>query len=363
MDEIFNKLRQTGKMSRSRGSPYGWGVFVIRRPSIPGDKGRVVINTCGLNIVAEDNAYPLPRQEDLLKAVKGNRFIAIFDQLKSYYQRLVAPESRKLTTVVTHRGQEQFNVMLMGFKGSPPHQQRYMDELLEEFEFALCYLDGIVIASRTFEEHMDHIAQVLEKMRRANLALNPKKCSIGFAKIQLLGHLVDQYGLATLEAKIAAIREMDYPETLAKLDYFLGLTGFYRQYVEHYAQKSKPLKQLKTKLVKKILNANGKRSKKDATLIKVPPPSAEELESFKQLKEALSSERFLIHDDPDLPLLISIDTSYEFGFGVVVYQVPRESMEQQRLTIDDIYKGNYDRRLERVIMFISREITPAESRY
>jgi hypothetical protein len=93
------------------------------------------------------------------------------------------------------------------------------------------------------------------------------------------------------------------------------------------------------------------------------PPTPEQLESFKVLKEALSSERFLVHDDTSIPVMIGVDASYEFGFGATVYQVPKDMMVLHSLTYDDLRTGNYDRRLERVIMFLSREITPAESRY
>jgi hypothetical protein len=72
-------------------------------------------------------------------------------------------------------------------------------------------------------------------MHKANLALNPKKCSLAFSEIQLLGHIVDKYGVYTVEAKTAAISNMAYPTTLADLEYFLGLTGFYRQFVQYYA--------------------------------------------------------------------------------------------------------------------------------
>ena len=149
MDETFDKLRTSGKLQDGSGGPIGWGVFVVRNRGKPNDKGRVVVDTRGLNSITEDDAYPLPRQEDLLSNVKGKPYITTLDQIKSYYQRRVKRSARYLTAVVSHRGQEVFNVTPMGYKGSPPHQQRYMDKLLADLMFAFCYIDDIVIVSDT----------------------------------------------------------------------------------------------------------------------------------------------------------------------------------------------------------------------
>jgi hypothetical protein len=127
VDEVFDKLRADGKMSRSPAGPVGWGVFVVRNRLKPGDKGRVVVDTRGLNAAAEDDTYPLPRQEDIMARIRWRHFIALLDQIKSYYQCILHPESRQYAAVVSHRGREHYNVVPMGYKGSPAHQQRYMD--------------------------------------------------------------------------------------------------------------------------------------------------------------------------------------------------------------------------------------------
>jgi hypothetical protein len=215
--------------------------------------------------------------------------MSLLDQIKSYYQRMIDSLSRPLTAVVTHRGQEQFNVLLIGYKGSAPHQQRYMDELLWEFiEFVCCYIDDIFVFSDTFEDHVNHLDLLFTKMKEANLALNPKKCSIAFKQLQLLGHMVDKYGVYTMEEKTAAIREMVFPTTLARLEYFLRLTGFYRQFVPYYALRSAPLCKLTTELTKGIRKPDQKRAVKADSVI-LPPPDVDQLLSFQQLKDTLSS--------------------------------------------------------------------------
>jgi len=148
--------------------------------------------------------------------IRWNLFIALLDQIKSYYQRVVHLDSCQYNTVVTHRGQEEVGVVLMGFKGSSAHQQRYIDDFLLEFiEWACCYINDIIVASRTFEDHLAHLGPLFAKMEAVNLALNPRKCLIGFKKIQLLGHIEDQFGIYMVEAKTAAIHNMVFPTNLA----------------------------------------------------------------------------------------------------------------------------------------------------
>ena len=126
--------------------------------------------------------------------------------------------------------------------------------------------------------------------------------------MQLLGHIVDRFGIYTLEAKTAAIRSMAFPKTLAELEYFLGLTGYYRQFVPYYALRAAPLRQLAKELTKDIRKPDQRRAVK-AESVHLQAPSKEQLESFQQLKDALSSEQFLIHDDPSVPLMMAVDAS------------------------------------------------------
>jgi len=277
-----------------------------------------------------------------MSKIRWKWFIALLDQIKSYYQRVLQPDSRPYTAVISHRGQELFNIALLGYKGSPAHQQKFMDKFLEE--------------------HLEHLDKLFAKMELAKLALNPKKCWLGFQHIQLLGHIVDQFGIYTLEAKTAAIRGIVFPATLADLEYFLGLTDYYRQFVPFYSLRAAPLRKLATELAKLIRKPDQRRSAK-ADSVSVPAPTKEQSESFEQLKDALSSKQFLIHDDPSVLLMLAIDTSYKYGFGMAVYQVPRSTMEEFEMTAEDIQKGDYDRRRDRVVMFLFKELTPAETLY
>jgi hypothetical protein len=149
------------------------------------------------------------------------------------------------------------------------------------------------------------------------------------------------------------------PKYPRRVKYFLDLARFHRQFVPFYALRAAPLRRLATNLTKNIRKADQKRAvKSDA--VKVSTPTKEQMESFEQLKEGLSSEQLLAHDDSHVPLMIAVDVSYEFGFGVTVYQVLACTKEGNNITAEQIQSGDYDRRMDRAVVFISKELTPAE---
>jgi hypothetical protein len=104
------------------------------------------------------------------------------------------------------------------------------------------------------------------------------------------------------------------------------------------------------------------RAVKAKTML-LPPFTAEQLESFQQLKDALSFEQFLIYDNLHVPLMIAIDTSYKFGFGVIVYQVPSNIMTKKGITAERVCKGKYDRKIDYIVIFLFKELSPAETSY
>jgi hypothetical protein len=139
----------------------------------------------------------------------------------------------------------------MGAAGSPSHMQKYMDKILEIHKlYAKCYIDDIIVYSDTYEDHIRQLRAILATLSQAGFTLSPDKCYVGYHSIRLLGHVVDRFGLSTLEDKVEAIQKMRFPEYLHELELFIGLSGYYRHFIARYAAIVEPLQSLKTKLLK-----------------------------------------------------------------------------------------------------------------
>ena len=140
----------------SEPTPFSYPVFVVWKTMPNGKrKGRVVVDLRGLNQLAQTDVYPIPLQSDIIAAVQGCQYITVIDCASFFYQWRVATDDRHKLTVITHRGQESFNVAVMGYKNSPSYVQRQIDGILRPFrDFVRAYINDIVIFSRTLDEYL-----------------------------------------------------------------------------------------------------------------------------------------------------------------------------------------------------------------
>jgi hypothetical protein len=284
IDEVFDKARADGRMSEAQGTiPTGWPVFVVWQKG----KGRPVVDLRGLNALVVPDAYPLPRQDEILEFLRGMHWISVFDLQKAFYQLMIALKDRWKTAVVTHRGQELFNVIPMGYISSPSHLQKTMDKVLYEHRaYAKCYIDDIVVFSSTFDEHLLHIRSVLSALADIGLTLNPDKCHVAHHSVKLLGHVVDRFGLSTMQEKTDAIANLNFPTTLRELEFFCGLSGFYRHFVARYAAICEPLQRLKTQLLRGCPREKRRRDAFSRST-KIITPTEIEMTSFQLIKDAM----------------------------------------------------------------------------
>ena len=108
----------------------------------------------------------------------------------------------------------------------------------------LIYLDDIIICSSTFEEHLERLNTVFKNLELHNLKLKPSKCEFFKSRVVYLGHVVSEDGIHTDPAKTEAVRNWPIPRCTKDVRKFLGLTGYYRRFIEGYAAIARPLNDL-----------------------------------------------------------------------------------------------------------------------
>ena len=354
IDDTFDKLHEQGRMQWTIDStPFSFPAFVVWTEKPDGTrKGRPVIDIRGLNAITRTDVYALPLQADLISAVKGCVYITVVDAAAFFYQWRVHPSDRHKLTVVTHRGQETFNVAVMGYKGSPAYVQRQIDRLLRAHrDFAKAFIDDVVIHSATLEDHIQHLRVIFGLFAKHNISINPRKAFIGYPSVSLLGQKVNSLGLSTSEEKLKAIQSLTFPLTLSSLETYLGMTGWLRNFIPKYAELARPLQTRKTNLLEKAPKA-GQQRQQYARRTPLGPPSEKEAASFESLQRAFAHPSFLHHFDEKRTLLIDLDASKQGGFGAMIYQIEGE------------LKGDYPTRTQiRPILFLSRLLKDAETRY
>ena len=110
------------------------------------------------------------------------------------------------TAIITPFGLWEFIRMPFGLRNAGQSFQRFMDEVLDGLDFCFVYLDDVLIGSKSPEEHVLHLREVLSRLAEHGIVLTGKKCVLGVPEVQFLGHMVSARGIITLPEKVAAIR-------------------------------------------------------------------------------------------------------------------------------------------------------------
>ena len=225
-----------------------WASPVILVPKKDGTT-RFCVDYRRLNAVTKKDVYPLPRIEDILDTIGRARYFTTFDLSAGYWQIQLDPCATEKTAFTTHCGLFEFTRMPFGLCNAPSTFQRVMQTVLAGLEGKSCfvYIDDILVCSRSFEEHIAHLREVLERLRRANLKLKLAKCSFLCKSVQYLGHVISREGISPDPAKTSKVREFPVPTDVTKLRQFLGLASYYRRFMPNFAKVSGPLHSLTKK--------------------------------------------------------------------------------------------------------------------
>jgi len=338
--EHLKQLMDSGIVRRSQ-SPWASNIVLVRKED---QSLRLCIDYRQLNKRTVKDAYALPRIEELLEGLGGNQFYSVLD-MKSGYHQVEIKEHHKQYTAFTAGplGFFEFNRLPFGLSNAPATYQRLMESCLADLMFGddrVChiYLDDIIVASKTFKDHLNSLEKVFDKLHQSGLKLSPKKCFLFQEKVKYVGHIVSASGIETDPDKTIKLHTWPSPKNVDELRTFLGFASYYRRFVKGFASIAKPLNSLLTGPGKK------RRKQKTSTAVKSKEWEWNEAQesAFQTLKQILTAPPILAYPNYGKPFVLHTDASFS-GLGAVLYQ-----------TID----GE-----DKVIAYASRGLSKAELRY
>src|ERR1051325_1877145 len=241
------------------------------------------------------------------------------------------------------------DVMPFGLCNAPATFQRLMHEVLDNLVFtkAPVYIDDINIHSKTFEQHLKDLEEVFGKIRKANLKLKLEKCHFCNREIKFLGYVVGKNGIKTDEDKIKKVKEFPRPTTIGEIKAFIGLTSYYRRFIEGFSKIVKPLLKLTEGIKYEKIKGGTGPAKTINRMINTKNVTkewgTEQEENFKFLKEKLIIAPILAYPNFEKPFRLYTDAS-KLALGAVLQQ-----------------EGNNGKK--GVIAYASKSLTKTEQNY
>ncbi|XP_048242476.1 uncharacterized protein K02A2.6-like [Haliotis rufescens] len=207
--EVKDHIKQMldAKVIRPSASPYASPVVLVCKHD---SSLRFCIDYRKLNSRTIRDSYALPRIEGTLDALHGAKYFSCLD-LKSGYWQVVVDEEHKARTAFTvgPLGFYECNSMPFGLTNAPATFQRLMERCTCDIHLLQCliYLDDIIVFSKTFDEHLERLQAIFQRLHKNGLKLKPSKCQFLQTSVKYLGHVISEEGIQTDPEKIEVARE------------------------------------------------------------------------------------------------------------------------------------------------------------
>ncbi|MBW0467845.1 hypothetical protein O181_007560 [Austropuccinia psidii MF-1] len=238
-----------------------------------------------LNAVTRKNKYPVPPMNQILNVFNGSPIFSKIDLGGVYDLLRIKKGDEHLTAFRTRWGSYEYFFMPFGLTNAPASFQNLVNNIFQHLcdVYVVVYLDGIMVFSKSEEEHVTHVSTVLTRLGANNLFPKVSKCLIHVTSVEYLGYVVSFEGLKMDQAKVQKILNWPPPRSFKALQSFLGFASFYRCFIKNYSKKISSLTSF---------------LKKDSGW----PLNEEALSQFHQLKKAFTTAPILLY--PPLERLI-----------------------------------------------------------
>ena len=277
-----------------------------------------------LNKVTKKDIWPLPIVEECTDTLSGNLWFSKLDATAGYWQVPIKEEDKCKTAFLTKYGLYQFSKMSFGLCNAPSTFSRVMSLVLQglNWKIALAFLDDVLVLGKTFDEHLNNLAAVLERFIAYGIKLKPKKCELFRPEVEYLGRIIGREGIRIKPDSIETMNKWETPRSTKDVERFCGFANYHRNFIKDFALISEPLYRVTAK--------------------KSFQWGEEQQQAFENLKEALIKAPVLTVPTADDKFILDTDAS-DVAIGAELLQIQNGQ--------------------ERCISYCSFVLTPEQKRY
>lgn len=289
---------------------------------------RVCLDARKLNLITKKDKHPMPNINKILSRLKTSKYFCTFDLKEAFLQTMLDDSSKEKTSFAVHgRGLFCFKRMPFGLVNSAASQCRLMNIVLgyDLEPKVFHYLDDIIITAENFDEMVELMKVVADRLTKNGLSINIQKSQVAAKRISYLGYVIDENGLSPSVEKIEPILSYATPRTVREVRRLVGMCSWYRRFIPSFSDIISPITDLISKKNQKVKWT----------------PEAEK--SFQLLKTALVSAPVLRPPDFDREFTIQTDAS-DVGIAGILTQTDDEGHEH-------------------VVCYFSKKLTKGERKY
>ena len=196
----------------------------------------------GLNARTIPDKYPVRHIHDFAANLHGCRIFSVIDLVKAYTQVPVHPDDVPKTAITTPLGLFEFLYMTFGLRNAGQTFQRFIDAALQGLDSCLEYVDDVLVASSSPEQHREHLKILFERFATCGIIVNVGKSVLGTPSVAFLGFEISADGTRAVPDSIAALKDFPPPTTARGLRRYLGVLNIHRRHLAHAAaQSTRPL--------------------------------------------------------------------------------------------------------------------------
>jgi hypothetical protein len=306
LDKQVKEWLETGTIKKSKtNTSFNHPLLLVPKRNKSGDiiDHRVCLDVRLLNqILPPAFSYPIPKVQTIFNNLSGKKYFTVIDGSQAYHRFKINPDdSHKLT--FTHLDGQQYSFIkaCFGLKFLTSQYQFVMATLFEGVDCVQNFVDDCIVASETFEQHVQDVKRVVDIMTSANLIINPDKCVWFQHSVRLLGFTVNKTGTKVDKRKLTNVDNWPIPKSAKQVQQFMGLINYFRDYIPMISKVAEPISRLSHANNVEALWGN------------------EQTKSFNALKDILHQDLILHYADMSKPFYVATDAS-QYGVSFLLYQ-------------------------------------------
>ncbi|XP_045445826.1 uncharacterized protein K02A2.6-like [Melitaea cinxia] len=261
---------------------------------------RICLDPRNLNRYIVRERYPLKSIDEIRSILNGASYFSHLDAYSGFWMLKLDDASSDLCTFQTPFGRYRYLRLPYGINASSEIFQRVMSDIFSDIEGVLIFVDDILVFGETEQIHNQRLLKVMQRAREVNLKFNKNKCKFSVNEICFLGYIFSKEGAKVDQNKVKAILDMPDPTNVKELQRILGMINYLGPFIENLSDKTKILRNLLKKNTIWLWDENCSQC-------------------LQSLKEEITKSPILVHYNPNIPLILSVDSS-KSALGAVLMQ-------------------------------------------